>query len=69
MMEFDMVKIDSAHGRLCGFKRRHVFEKHPAGWNVQTPNPQRAIDSSVYRYIFASNNLFQTTNSNPVNQI
>lgn len=48
-------------------KRRHVFKKHP-------PNqpPRRAIDSSGYRlaiYIFASNNLFRTTNWNPVNQI
>lgn len=43
--------------------------------SMQVANtPKRAIDSSGYRfamyiYIFASNNLFQTTNWNPVNQI
>lgn len=43
--------------------------------SMQVANtPKRAIDSSGYRfamyiYIFASNNLFQSTNWNPVNQI
>ena len=55
-----------------------IFQKHPVyvRRDVQyLPVPRSSIDSSLYiprvslYYIFASNNLFSTTDRNPVNQI